>query len=144
LLAVADEHLCLALRLRTGQSTLVCMNPADRKTIWTRTVPPVSDFCIAGSSLYVRSQDVLALDMESGNLLWNFASTGCSPVTYANGRVWFADSGDQGHLIALDERTGSKMLDLTGIRSCNAFVELGDKGYVKTHDGAVHVILFEG
>jgi len=30
---------------------------------------------------------------------------------------------------------------LTGIRSCNAFVEQDGKGYLKTHDGAIHVVL---
>jgi outer membrane protein assembly factor BamB len=144
LLAFTDKQICLALRVPTGRSRLICLNLTDRKPIWTKTIPHISYLCISGNRLYIRSRDVRALDMTNGNLLWTFTSTGCSPVTYANGCIWFVDSTDQGQLIALDERTGSKMLDFTGIRSCNAFVECDNKGYVKTHDGLVHVILFKG
>jgi outer membrane protein assembly factor BamB len=144
LLGVAEGQICVGLRLPGGQSMLICMKLADRKTIWSKTVQPVSSLRIAGDRLYLRSQDVLALDMDDGSLLWGFGSTGCSPVTHANGRVWFIDSRDQGRLVALDERTGRKVLDLAGIRSCDAFLELDDRGYIKTHDGLVHVILFKG
>jgi len=144
LLAVAQGQICVALRTVTGRSRLVHINSADRKAMWTKTVPQVSHLCIAGNRLYVRSQGVKALDMDNGKLLWSFASTGCSPVTCANSLVWFVDSSEQGRLIALDEHTGRTELDLTGIHSCNAFIELGDRGYVKTHDGSVRVILFEG
>jgi outer membrane protein assembly factor BamB len=144
LLAFTDKQVCVALRVPMGQSKLVCLDLTDRNPIWTKSLPHISHLCISGDRLYIRSQDVRALDVANGDLLWSFASSGCSPVTYANGCVWFVDSTDQGQLIALDERTGGKKLDFAGIRSCNAFIEYDNKGYVKTHDGLVHVILFKG
>jgi outer membrane protein assembly factor BamB len=144
LVAACNDAICVGLRTPRGRSKLFCMSLADRRTIWTKTVSPVSHLCIAGHRLFLRGQSVQALDITDGESLWSFASEGCSPLTCANGRIWFVDSTDQGHLVALYERTGRKTLDLTGIRSCNAFIELDGKGYVKTQDGAIHVVLLKG
>ena len=144
LLAVADGQICVAFRLRSGKSKLLCMELANRNVLWTRTIPHTSRLCIAGNTLYLRSQDVQAVDRTSGDLLWSFPSRGCSPVTYANGRVYFLDSNDQGHLVALDGQTGRELWTLTEMRSCDAFVRIGDMGYLKTYDGIVHVIAFSG
>jgi len=143
LMDACDDRICVGLRLPSGQSRLLCMNLSDQKTIWTETMSGVSQLCIGGSRLFVRNQGVQALDMKSGESLWSFASTGCSPLTYADHRIWFVDANNRGHLVALYEHNGKKILDLTGIRSCNAFVERDGKGYVKTHDGAIHVVLLK-
>lgn len=144
LLAVADGQICVAFRLRSGKSKLLCMELANRKVLWTRSIPHTSRLCIAGNTLYLRSQDVQAVDRTSGDLLWSFPSRGCSPVTYANGRIYFLDSNDQGHLVALDGQTGRELWTLTEMRSCDAFVRIGDMGYLKTYDGVIHVIAFSG
>jgi outer membrane protein assembly factor BamB len=103
----------------------------------------ISQLCIGGNRLFLRNQGVQALDMKNGKSLWSFESTGCSPLTYADSRIWFVDANNKGHLVALHENNGKKTLDLRGIRSCNAFIERDGKGYVKTHDGAIHVVLLK-
>ena len=143
LIAACNERICVGLRLPNGRSRLFCMDLTDKSAIWIKTVQRLSYLCIVGNRLYLRGQGVQALDMTSGESLWSFASTGCSPLTYAEGKIWFVDTTDKGHLVALYERTGRKTLDLTGIRSCNAFIELDGKGYVKTHDGVIHVLLLK-
>lgn len=144
LLAITENRLCVALRERTGQSVLICVNLRDRKALWTKTLPPISHLCMTQERLYVRSQNIQALDLASGDLLWNIPSAGCSPITYADGRIWFMDARDQGALISLDASSGSPVSALAGLRSCNALVDLNDRAFVKTHDGAVHVIHLGG
>jgi outer membrane protein assembly factor BamB len=65
-------------------------------------------------------------------------------VTYAEGLAYFVDSRDQGRLVALNRYTGSKVWELAGMKSCNAFIKTDGAGYVKTHDGVVHAIAFKG
>lgn len=144
LLVVAGDQLCVALRERRGQSVLMCLNMKNKETLWTQTLPPISHLCAAQERLYLRSQSVQALDLASGDLLWNVPSAGCSPITFADGRVWFVDARDNGTLVALDAGSGDKVSALAGLRSCNALIELNDRAFVKTHDGIVHVIHLGG
>jgi outer membrane protein assembly factor BamB len=144
LVAASDGEICAGLRTPRGRSKLFCMSLTDGRTTWTKTIWPVSHLCMAGHRLFVRGQGVQALDATNGRSLWSFASEGCSPLTCADGRIWFVDSTDRGHLVALYEQTGRKTLDVTGIRSCNAFIAMDGKGYVKTQDGAIHVVLLNG
>jgi hypothetical protein len=47
-------------------------------------------------------------------------------------------------LVALNRYTGSKVWELAGMRSCNAFVKVNGTGFLKTHDGVIHAIIFKG
>jgi hypothetical protein len=40
--------------------------------------------------------------------------------------------------------TGSKVWELAGMRSCNAFIKVDSTGFLKTHDGVIHAIIFKG
>jgi len=143
-LALAHNgRICVGLRSPQGQSKLFCMDLTDQRTLWARTVSQISHLCIADNRVFLRSQGVQALNLADGECLWDFASTGCSPLTYTEGHIWFVDSADNGRLISLYERTGARISDLIGVRSCNAFIELDGRGYVKTHDGSIHVLLLK-
>lgn len=143
-LAVAQNgRICVGLRSPQGQSKLFCLDLTNQRLLWTRAVAQISHLCIAGNRLFLRSGGVQALSLADGERLWDFASTGCSPLTYTEGHIWFVDSADSGRLISLYEQTGVRISDMLGIRSCNAFVEVDGKGYVKTHDGSIHVVLLK-
>lgn len=144
MLAAQNNQLCVALRTRRGQSVLMCISSTHRKTMWSQILPPISHLCAAQHRIYIRSQGILALDLASGDRLWQVAASGCSPITHAEGRVWFADASDQGDLIALDAGSGTRVSALSGLRSCNALIEFQNRAYVKTHDGDVHVIHLGG
>jgi outer membrane protein assembly factor BamB len=140
LLAAGEDQFCVALRMRTGPSVLMCVHATDRKIMWTHTLPPISHLCMSRERIFIRSQSIRALDLASGALLWQVASTGCSPITHTDGRVWFADAGNRGGVFALNAASGAKVSALSGLRSCNALVDTENRAFVKTHDGAVHVI----
>jgi outer membrane protein assembly factor BamB len=144
LLAVADGQIYAAIGMGFGGSRLLCMEPTEHKLLWSKVVPYVSHLYIAGGKLYLRHQNVQALDRTTGELLWTYSATGCSPVTYANGLVYFTDSSDKGHLIALNEHTGGKAWELVGVNSCNAFIKVDSTGYIKTREGVVYAAVFKG
>lgn len=143
-LEVADEAIYAALSLGFGASRLLCIELTGHKIVWSKVVGHVTDLRAIGDMLYLRHQDVEALDRITGQLLWTFPATGCNPVTYAEGLAYFVDSGNQGRLVALNEHTGCKVWELAGIRSCNAFIKVDSTGFVKTHDGVVYAIIFKG
>ena len=125
-------------------SRLFCIALKEHKILWSKVVGHVTDLQVIGDMLYVRDQDVQALDRTTGQLLWTYSATGCNPLTYAEGLAYFVDSSDQGRLVALNRYTGCKVWELVGMRSCNAFVKVDSTGFLKTHDGVVYAITFKG
>jgi len=143
LLAAADGEMYAALNLGIG-SRLFSIALKEQKILWHKDVARVTHLYASGDILYLRDQDVQALDRTTGQLLWTYPATGCNPVTYAEGLAYFVDSSDQGRLIALDRYTGKAVWELAGMRSCNAFIKVDSTGFVKTHDGVVYAIIFKG
>lgn len=144
LLAANENRICLWQRLQNGQSRLLCLERQSGKTLWTQALPRTFHLHIEGGKIYARSQEnVVALDLGTGSKLWDFRAAGCGPVTCAAGHVFFVDMSGSGRLVALDGKTGSKVLDLASMPSCNKFVKAGETGYLKTHDGVIHIIPFK-
>jgi len=144
LLTATDAEVYASLHLGLAGSRLICMDLAEHRIRWSRDVPRVTHLYADGDRLYLRDQNVQALDRTTGQLLWTCAATGCNPVTYAEGLAYFVDSREQGRLVALDTYTGSKVWELGGMKSCNAFIKIDGTGYVKTLDGVIHAIAFKG
>jgi len=144
LLAVADEEIYIALSLGFGTSRLLCAEVTGRKMLWSKVVAHVTHLSAIGDMLYLRDQNIQALDGTTGRLLWTCPATGCNPVTYVEGLAYFVDTSNQGRLVALNRYTGSKVWELVGMRSCNAFVKVNSTGFLKTHDGVIRAIIFKG
>ena len=138
LLAARDGRIYIVQRLRNGSSRMMCMGSATRRLVWSRAVPQAVHLLAAGRQLYLRARDVLAYDTTTGDLAWVFNADGCGPMTWADGVLHFVDSGRCGRLVALDASTGERVWEMTGMRSCDAFIRTGNTGYLKTGDGVVH------
>jgi len=143
LLVAADGEIYAALNLGFG-SRLLCIALKEHKIIWQKDIAHITHLYASGDILYLRDQDVQALDRTTGQLLWTFPATGCNPLTYTEELAYFVDSSDQGRLIALDRYTGNKVWQLEGMKSCNAFIKVDSTGFLKTHDGVVYAIIFKG
>ncbi len=144
LLVATGTEIYASFSLGVGASRLLCMDVAAHNLRWFKDVAHVTHLYAIGDMLYLRDQNVQALDGMTGQLLWSCPATGCNPVTHAQGLAYFIDSRDQGYLVALNRYTGCKVWELAGMKSCNAFIKIGGTGYVKTHDGIVHAIVFRG
>ena len=144
LLAAADGEIYTALSVGFGTSRLLCMELTGHKILWSKVVAHVTHLYAVGDMLYLRDQNVQALDRTTGRLLWTCPATGCNPVTCTEGLAYFVDTSDQGRLVALNRYTGCKVWELSGMRSCNAFIKVNSSGFLKTHDGVVYAIVFEG
>jgi len=152
LLAAADGEIYVSLNLGFGASQLLCMEltgqgsrgAGTHKILWSKVVAHVTHLYAIGDLLYLRDQNVQALDRTTGQLLWSYPATGCNPVTYAEELAYFVDSSNQGCLIALNRYTGHKVWELAGMRSCNAFIKVDSTGFLKTNDGVIHAIIFKG
>lgn len=119
---------------------LVCVDGTSQRLVWTRRVPRPRHLLATAEGVYLRCEDVQALDEASGRPVWTCRADGCGPMTVTDGLIRFVDSGRDGRLVALDRRTGRTAWEMAGLRSCGAFVAAGDTGYVRTWDGVVHAI----
>jgi outer membrane protein assembly factor BamB len=144
LLAAADGEIYASLSAGFSSSQLICMEPTARKICWSKTVPHITHLYAIDDILYLRNQNIQALDGTTGRLLWNCPATGCNPVTYTEGLAYFVDSSSQGCLKALDRYTGSKVWELGGMKSCNAFIKVNSTGFLKSQDGIVYAINLKG
>jgi len=142
LLAVAGERIFIARGGAEGR--LCCLRAADRRILWQKGTGQAFHLLADAGRLYVRGEEVTALDAATGETLWDFHSPGCGPVTLDGGLLYCVDSTEAGGLIALDGRTGARRWELGGYASCNAFVKAGSYGFLKTRDGVVHAMVFEG
>ena len=144
LLTAADDEIYASLSPGFGTSRLICMEPTWRRIRWSKTVSHVTHLYAIDDMLYLRNQNIQALDRTTGGLLWSCPATGCNPVTYTEGLAYFVDSSSQGCLVALNRYTGCKVWELGGMKSCNAFIKVNGTGFLKNQDGIVYAIDFKG
>jgi len=123
-----------------GGGRLLCLDAASRRLLWTRRVPRPRHLLASAEGVYLRCENVQALDESSGRSLWTCRADGCGPLTCTDGLIRFVDSGRDGRLVAVDRQTGRIAWEMAGLRSCGAFLAAGDTGYVRTWDGVVHAI----
>jgi len=138
LLAVGGSRAYVACPTPTPTSRLVCVDLANRRVLWSRSIPRPLHLLATEDVLYVRGPEVSALDAASGTPRWTCLASGCSPMTADDGLLHLVDATDTGRLVALDRHTGHQAWEILGIRSCDAFVRAGDLGLIKTVDGIVH------
>ncbi len=144
MVAVANGDIYASMSLGLRRSRLFCMKAAQREILWSRVVDCAARLDAVGDVLYVRDQNIRALDGTTGRLLWTCPAQGCNPVTYANDLAYFVDSSDQGRLVALDRYTGDRVWELAGIKSCDAFIRVNGTGFLKFPDGTVRALIFKG
>ncbi|UCE50132.1 MAG: PQQ-binding-like beta-propeller repeat protein [Phycisphaerales bacterium] len=144
MLAAAGGQIYASMSLGLRSSRLFCMNVAQREIAWSKVVDCAARLDAVGDVLYVRDQNIRALEGTTGLLLWTCPATGCNPVTYAEDLAYFVDSSDQGRLVALDRYTGVRVWEMAGIKSCDAFIRIDGTGFLRTPDGFVHAFIFEG
>jgi len=140
LLAVGGTRVFVAGADGGVAGRLVCVDGDSGRLVWTRCVPRPRHLLATADGVYLRCEDVQALDEASGEPVWTCRADGCGPMTYTDGLLRFVDSGRDGRLVAVDRRTGRTAWEMAGLRSCGAFVAAGDTGYVRTWDGVVHAI----
>lgn len=144
LLADTDGEIFVSLSPGFTSSRLICIEPERRRIRWSKTVSHVTHLYAIDDMLYIRNQNIQALDGTTGRLLWSCTATGCNPVTCTEELAYFVDSSNQGCLKALDRYTGSKVWELTGMKSCNAFIRVDGTGFLKSQDGIVYAINLKG
>jgi outer membrane protein assembly factor BamB len=145
LLAAADSVIYASLSPGLGTSSrLICMELKGHRIRWSKTVSHITHLYANNAMLYIRNQNIQALDEMTGRLLWNCPATGCNPVTYIEGLAYFVDSSSQGCLKALDMYTGNKVWELGGVKSCNAFIKVNGTGFLKSQEGIVYAINLKG
>ena len=139
LLAVSDDNICVSIRLHLGQSQVICIDRAGNEIVWNKPALNVSYLCLSSDKVFLRAQEIQALNIENGQAIWNFSAIGSSPVTHVNDLICFVDAGDGG-LVALNHDTGEKIWQMPDMHSCTQFVKEGNNGYLKMQDGTVHVV----
>jgi len=140
LLAVGGPRTYVAGAERGLGGRLLCLDGRGRRLLWTRRVPRPRHLLATADRVYLRCEDVHALDEASGEPVWTCRADGCGPLTCTDGLIRFVDTGRAGRLVAVDRHTGRTAWEMPGLRSCGAFVAAGDTGYVRTWDGVVHAI----
>jgi outer membrane protein assembly factor BamB len=144
LLAATDDEIYASLNSGLSSSRLICMESKGHTIRWSKTVPHVTHLYAIDDMLYIRNQNIQALEGTTGRLVWNCPATGCNPVTYTEGLAYFVDSSSQGCLKALNRYTGRKVWELGGMKSCNTFIKVDNTGFLKSQQGVVYAINLKG
>ncbi|MBN2375726.1 MAG: PQQ-binding-like beta-propeller repeat protein [Sedimentisphaerales bacterium] len=142
LLTICQGRLYVAHGLLNGQSQLVCLNMENFRVLWSRVSQRITHLNGRGGRLYLRNESVETLDGLTGEMIWSFRANGCGPVTHLGSQLCFVDTTGAGSLIGVDERTGVKLWELDGLRSCDGLFRVGRTGYLKTRDGTVQTLAF--
>lgn len=140
LLAAAQKEIFVAIKGRSGNDHLLCLNRAGGEMVWEKNVPTVNYLLAAADGLYLRGQNLHALDSTTGQERWTCRASGHGPLTHSDGLLYFVDFGKSGRLVAVDALGGNKAWELGGLAAGDAFKKVGDTGYIKTQDGLVHAI----
>lgn len=142
LTAVGRDRLFVVTAAQNGKSHIQCIDTSTRRPLWQKSVPRVSHVCADTTNVYLRCQQVLALDQTDGEPLWMIEATGCSPVTVCDDTICFVDSAGEGSLVGARRYNGDVVWKVPGLHSCNAFVKAGERGYLKTNDNVVLAFAF--
>jgi outer membrane protein assembly factor BamB len=143
LTAVGRDRLFVVTGARDNKSNVQCIDTSTRRPLWEASAPRVSHIFADSTRVYLRCQKVLALDQADGECLWTIEATGCSPITVCNETVCFIDSAREGSLVAARRDNGDVVWKVPGLHSCNAFVRVGERGYLKTNDNVVVAFAFD-
>ncbi|OHB76742.1 MAG: hypothetical protein A2Z25_02480 [Planctomycetes bacterium RBG_16_55_9] len=143
LTAVGRDRLYVVTGARDGKSRVQCIDTSTRQFLWQKSVPRVSHVSADSANVYLRCQQVLALDQADGEPLWTIEATGCSPVTLCDQTVCFIDGAREGSLVAARRDDGQIVWKIPGLHSCHAFVKVGQRGYLKTNDSIVLAFAFD-
>ena len=143
LTAVGRKKLFVVTAAQSGKSCIQCIDTSSRRPLWQKSVPRVSHLCADSDHVYLRCQQVLALDQKNGESLWEIEATGCSPITTYDNTICFIDSTGEGSLVGARQYNGDILWKVPGLLSCNAFVRAGERGYLKTNDNVVLAFAFD-
>jgi outer membrane protein assembly factor BamB len=141
--SAGSEALFVAAGSRDGRSLIRRIDTRTRQCLWEKLVPRAAHIYADSAHLYVRCQDVLALDAATGNPAWEIKAVGCSPITEYDDMICFVDRSEQGRLVAVSRHTGQEAWQISGLHSCNAFVKIGRRGYLVTDDSEVLALSFD-
>ena len=142
LTAVGRDRLFVVTATPNGKSRVQRIDTATQRPVWQKSVPRVSHLCADSVNVYLRCQQVLALDQADGESLWTIEATGCSPITAFDGTICFIDSAREGALVGARCYNGDILWKVPGLLSCNAFVRAGERGYLVTNDNIVLAFAF--
>jgi outer membrane protein assembly factor BamB len=143
LATVGRNKLFVVMADRNGKSSVRCIDTSTQQSLWQKSVPKVSHVCADSTHVYLRCQQVLALDQENGEHLWTIEATGCSPITTCDDTLCFIDSAREGSLVGARCYNGAVVWKVPGLLSCNAFIRAGERGYLKTNDNVVLAFAFD-
>jgi len=143
LAARGSDALFVAAGSKDGRSLVRHIETSTRRCVWERVVPRVSHIYADSAHLYLRCQDVVALDRGTGDAVWEVKAAGCSPITEYDNMICFVDRTREGRLVAVGRRTGQAAWEVSGLHSCNAFVRVGGRGYLMTDDSIVSAFAFD-
>ena len=140
--SAGSDELFVAAGSKDGRSLVQCIETSTQRCVWEKLVPRVAHLYVDSAHVYLRCQDVIALARDSGEPVWEVKADGCSPVTEYNDLICFIDRNEEGRLIAINRHTGRRAWQVPGLGSCNAFVGMGRRGYLKTEDSIVRAFAF--
>jgi outer membrane protein assembly factor BamB len=141
--AAGSDSLFVAAGSRDGRSLIQHINTSAQRCLWERLVPRITHIYADSVNVYVRCRDVLALDQATGKSVWNVRADGCSQITGYDDMICFIDRTREGRLVAVTRNTGREIWQVPGLQSCNAFVRVGKRGYLKTNDNIILAFAFD-
>lgn len=141
--ATESDTLFVAAGSKDGRSVIRSIDVAAQLCLWERVIPRATRIYADSAHVYIRCQDVLALDRTTGRPVWSIEAAGCSPITEYDNMICYVDRTEEGRLVAVHRHTGREVWQISGVNSCDAFVGIGRRGYLVTDDREVLALAFD-
>jgi outer membrane protein assembly factor BamB len=140
LLAGSPSSLCIISFNEKGESKkLTCIDTGSLNIAWDKDVHEVCHLQIIKDMVILRSGTVYAFSLQNnGGLLWQYESSGCSPVSSDDDRLYFFNTQGDPSLIVLDPETGSSVGTFPLPSSCAGIAVKGKHGYINAKNGVLY------
>jgi hypothetical protein len=142
LLEVAKQNCYISLSLKDGTSRVMGLNCHNWEIRWDKQAPRITQLLSYNDQLLLRCQYVYSIERSTGQPVWHYEAKGCSPIECFDQVIVFVDQNRKGRLVGLSTDGGGKLWELEGVHSCSRFIKRGQKGFIKTSDGILHVVSF--
>ncbi len=138
------DKLLIKVALKDGRNELICRSSGNHNILWRKPTERITHILAGSDRVYIRGRSVEALDSRTGEQLWAREAQGCGPLSWSAGRLSYVDTAEKGRIVSLDGQTGKACWEIPGLRSCHAFIQKGNHGYLKTQSGTLMAFVFNG
>ena len=119
---------------------LHCLDAKAGAVLWERDIPGPVQSLVLTKNLYLRTDDIVALDAATGRTLWSAPMGGCSPLLALRDSIVASEGNGTPALVAFDDKTGIRLWERRLASSCSGLAVDGKTGFMAARNGALYAM----